>query len=303
MTLKEELPMNRAPAFQFYAADWFDFKVQRMSFAAQGAYIKLLAFMWKDSKDQCSLLDCDQNIATALGTTVEQWLAFRAEIQCPGDEIFREILPKNGEKFGKLFSERLHHESVKLRKYHELQSEKGKKSAQQRFNRGSTTVQPKHQPKGNSSSSSSSSDEEEDIPIGISSCATPQKKSTAHKKETAALPPEAHDSALQLVAHVESFPKAKKVDPGTVTAWTKEFERLHRIDGKSWEDIREVLTWTRHDPFWSTTILSGGKFREKWNTLTARMTEGQHRGPPHELRGLRILHGLPTKGGSHESSH
>jgi len=49
--------MNRPPAFQFYPKDWFDFKVQRMSLAAQGAYLKLLCFMWTDSKDQCSIPD------------------------------------------------------------------------------------------------------------------------------------------------------------------------------------------------------------------------------------------------------
>jgi hypothetical protein len=38
--------MNRPPAFQFYPKDWLDFRVQRMSLAAQGAYMKILCFMW-----------------------------------------------------------------------------------------------------------------------------------------------------------------------------------------------------------------------------------------------------------------
>lgn len=142
--------MNRAPAFQFYPKDWFDFKVQRMSLAAQGAYFKLLCFIWKDSKDQCSILDNNDLLARAIGTTVEHWLELRKEIQHASEPLFEE-------KNGRLVSARLHEEALKQRKYRKQQAIKGKLSAQQRSNRGSTTVQPKHQPKGNSSSSSSSS--------------------------------------------------------------------------------------------------------------------------------------------------
>ncbi len=141
--------MNRPPAFQFYPSDWFDFKVQRMSLTAQGAYIKLLCFMWKDSKDQCSILDNDTAIASALGTTVEQWLKLRAEMQVEDDSLFEQ-------KSGKLLSKRLAFEVAKQKEYREMQSKKGKASAEQRFNRGSTVVQPEGQPEVNSSSPSSS---------------------------------------------------------------------------------------------------------------------------------------------------
>jgi uncharacterized protein YdaU (DUF1376 family) len=142
--------MNRAPAFQFYPKDWFDFRVQRMSLAAQGAYLRLLCFMWVDSHNQCSIIDNNELLARAIGTTVEQWLELRAEIQCESDPIFEE-------KSGCLVSARLRLEASKQRKYRESQAEKGKRSAQQRFNRGSTAVQPEYQPEPNSSSSSSSS--------------------------------------------------------------------------------------------------------------------------------------------------
>ena len=140
--------MNRPPAFQFYPKDWLDFRVQRMSLAAQGAYLKLLCFMWADSHNQCSIIDNNELLARAIGTTVEQWLTLRNEIQCESDPIFEE-------KNGWLFSPRLRLEAYKQRKYRQSQAEKGKKSAKQRLNRGSTTVEPKYQPEGNSSSSSS----------------------------------------------------------------------------------------------------------------------------------------------------
>jgi hypothetical protein len=106
--------------------------------------------MWKDSKDQCSILDDNELLARAIGTTVEQWCELRSELQHCSEPLF-------ADKNGRLFSARLHEEATKLLKYRKQQAVKGKLSAQQRLNRGSTVVQPIHQPEANSSSSSSSS--------------------------------------------------------------------------------------------------------------------------------------------------
>jgi len=121
--------VNRPPAFQFYPKDWLDFRVQRMSLAAQGAYIKILCFMWTDSGNQYSIIDNNELLARAIGTRVEQWLQLRVEIQCESDPIFEE-------KNWHLVSARLRHEARKQRNYRQLQAEKGKRSAQQRLNRG-----------------------------------------------------------------------------------------------------------------------------------------------------------------------
>lgn len=142
--------MNRSPAFQFYPKDWLDFKVARMSLAAQGAYLKLLCFMWTDSKKQYSIPDDNNLLARAMGIPVDHWNELRKEIQHDFDPLLEE-------RSGLLISARLRHEAIKQRKYRKLQAEKGKLSAQQRFNRSSITVPPKYQPNGNSSSSSSSS--------------------------------------------------------------------------------------------------------------------------------------------------
>lgn len=142
--------MNRAPSFQFYPRDWLDFKVQRMSLSAQGAYLKLLCYMWNDSKDQCSIADDDELIARGLGTSVDTWVRLRVEIQNDSDPI---LATENG----CLVSRRLKAEASKQRKYRKLQALKGTLSGQRRSNRGSTAVQPEHQPDANSSSTSSSS--------------------------------------------------------------------------------------------------------------------------------------------------
>lgn len=141
---------DRPPAFQFYAKDWRDVKVRRMSLAAQGAYMSILADMWVDSKDQCSILDCNAFIARSLGISLNDWMELRGEIQ-------HEHEPLLVEENGRFISSRLKSEVIKQRKFRKLQSDKGKRSAEVRSNRGSTVVQPYGQPKVNSSSSSSSS--------------------------------------------------------------------------------------------------------------------------------------------------
>lgn len=144
--------MNRAPAFQFYPKDWFDFKVQRMSLKARGAYLQILCFMWNDSKDQCSIIDDNELISKALGIQFEEWVPLRGEMQVTGSPLFYE-------KKGKLYSDRLKRESMKQRNYRQLQHLKGVLSAKARLNRGSGSAQPKP----NSSSSSLSSSFKEQV--------------------------------------------------------------------------------------------------------------------------------------------
>jgi hypothetical protein len=121
--------MNRSPAFQFYPKDWLDFRVQRMSLAAQGAYLKILCFMWKDSQDQCSIIDDDRAIATAIGMPCEIWKELRDEIQFPGDPILKE----EGTDRRILRSCRLQREAEKQQNYAMQQAEKGKRGACKRW--------------------------------------------------------------------------------------------------------------------------------------------------------------------------
>lgn len=181
---------DRSPAFQNYPKDWRDVKVRRMSLAAQGAYRAILDDMWVDSKDQCSILDCDPFIAKSLGVTVDEWLRLREEIQ-------HEIEPLLLQKSGRLYSKRLKAEALKQRNYRQLQSEKGKKSAEKRFNHGSTAVQPEHQPEGNSSSSSSSS--------------SSQKIQKKRKSDTHAMP-----ETWDLTAEMVTYGAGKGMTPATI---------------------------------------------------------------------------------------
>lgn len=149
--------MNRAPAFQFYAADWFDFKVDRMSYAAQGIYMRLLAYMWKDSKDQCSLIDSNEDIAAALKIPAQEWLEYRKEIQRENSPIFLE-------KNGRLISKRLKVEADKQRNYRQIQKDKAlSRQASSRLARSS--AQASSQLGGSLHLQSSSSNKEEEISL------------------------------------------------------------------------------------------------------------------------------------------
>jgi len=65
--------------------------------------------------------------------------------------------------------------------------------------------------------------------------------------------------------------KSKAISDGNIRQWAEDIDKLNRLDGQSWESIKEVMEWSQKDPFWSVNILSGRKLREKWNTLTAHM--------------------------------
>jgi hypothetical protein len=120
------MKIERSPSFRFYAKDWRDVKVRRMSLAAQGAYMSILADMWVDSKDQCSMLDCQPFIAKSLGISLDEWMVLRGEIQCINEPLLTE-------KDGRLVSERLKLEVFKQRKYAKLQRDKGIKGAEKRW--------------------------------------------------------------------------------------------------------------------------------------------------------------------------
>lgn len=120
--------MDKSPAFQFYAGDWFDIRVLRMTLEARGAYIQLLAHMWKDSPDQCSIENEIQTISRALGVTKRRASRIMAEIQKRGDPIFK----KAGNR---LVSKRLQREKALQLERFNAKSGAGKKGAESRWHR------------------------------------------------------------------------------------------------------------------------------------------------------------------------
>lgn len=148
----------KAPAFQFYAAD-FLVGVASMPLAERGAYITLLAIQWNigaisgdDLPTIARVLGCSKSQAKAI------WFSLKDKFQRGPDGLWR--------------NERLEDERQKQAEYRRRQSDKGKASAAARGNGGSTKPPTKVQPLVNQTpnqnstllSSSSSSSSQEPIP-------------------------------------------------------------------------------------------------------------------------------------------
>jgi len=113
---------NKPPAFMFYPKDWLDKRVLRMSDEAQGIYMRLLCYMWKDSENQCSIEKDDATIEKVIGISHETWKKVRREIFWRGDPILK--------------TEGKYYVSSRLRKEREkqvLKSEKARESAEKRW--------------------------------------------------------------------------------------------------------------------------------------------------------------------------
>ena len=55
--------------------------------------------------------------------------------------------------------------------------------------------------------------------------------------------------------------------------WAADFDKCNRINKRSWDDIADVLHFSQKNTFWRKNILSGKKFREKYDRLLIEMTE------------------------------
>lgn len=73
----------------------------------------------------------------------------------------------------------------------------------------------------------------------------------------------------------ERLPNCTPYSETTLQSWAADFDKCHRLDGHAWEDVNEVLQFSQADPFWSTNILSAGKFRKQYTQLLAKMGGSQ----------------------------
>jgi predicted phage replisome organizer len=101
--------------------------------------------------------------------------------------------------------------------------------------------------------------------------ATPEKKEPTKKEEVQET--ETQKQAKELARYLKDL--HKKVDPkykGNVKGWMPYIERILRIDGRSYDEVRSVIEWAKTpDSFWFPNIMSGKKLREKFDTLIMQM--------------------------------
>ena len=69
----------------------------------------------------------------------------------------------------------------------------------------------------------------------------------------------------------ERLPTKPPASEATLQAWAHDIDRLHRLDGQSWDDIADALEFSQDDDFWAPNIMSGAKFRKQFFRLLAQM--------------------------------
>lgn len=115
--------MKQPPAFQFYASDYLSSsKVQRMTLAAEGAYIRLLAYNWQDGSIPADIPTLAKLCKCRPQTMESLW-----------NEYLAECFTVNGQP-GRLVNPRLEEVRKKLLDHKAERSESGKKGAAKRWN-------------------------------------------------------------------------------------------------------------------------------------------------------------------------
>ncbi|MGF7431069.1 hypothetical protein PQV03_09930 [Thermoanaerobacterium thermosaccharolyticum] len=87
---------------------------------------------------------------------------------------------------------------------------------------------------------------------------------------------------------LKNLPKARVPEPtiAGLKRWAYDIDLMIRIDKRDPEEIRSLIDWSHRDNFWRANILSPGKLREKWDTLTAhkmRNMQSKGRADPGEM--------------------
>lgn len=116
--------------------------------------------------------------------------------------------------------------------------------------------------------------EDEDVneSVGDVEKGTTRARKKAQKEKVFLEDDKAYKAAAYLAACIcKRLPSQKPADERRLQSWAAAFDKCHRIDGQSWEDIARVLKFSQEDPFWQQNILSAAKFREKYVQLLAKM--------------------------------
>ncbi len=221
----------KPPAFQFYPDDFIGGTCD-LSTEEVGAYIRLLCYQW------------------GRGSVPIDDIAKLARIA--GAKVTQDVM----HKFPLGVNNRLEAERVKQSEYRAKQSAKGHASAQARFNRGSTVVQPSREPQGQpevNSPSPSPSPSPSLIPDSISIAATKPQKPAA----------EGFEEFWQAYPNKAGKANALKV-------WNRDKPNL--------QTVLDALAWQKRAEAWTK---DGGQFIPHASTyLNGRRYEDERPKPP-----------------------
>ena len=118
-----------------------------------------------------------------------------------------------------------------------------------------------------------SSSDDDDTPPDVSPASGTDVRSKKEEKVFDA-DSDAYKAAAYLARQREkNYPNVKPPTEKDKQHWAADFDKCNRIDGYDWWDISDVLHFSQQSPFWRKNILSGKKFREKYDRLLIEMTE------------------------------
>lgn len=72
-------------------------------------------------------------------------------------------------------------------------------------------------------------------------------------------------------------PKHRPITEATVMRWARVADLTHGRDGRSWEEMNEMVAACQNDHFWWRNILSMEKFREKYDQLEVKVPKNGRR--------------------------
>lgn len=106
--------------------------------------------------------------------------------------------------------------------------------------------------------------------ISISLYYKTEEKKRGYMKEKGILEKET-ELALFFVAKIRvNMPKFKEPN---ILAWAKQIDKIHRIDGYDYEEIRSMILFAQKHYFWWRNILSPDKLRKQWDRLEAEQVK------------------------------
>lgn len=88
---------------------------------------------------------------------------------------------------------------------------------------------------------------------------------------------------MQLSVNLKTFilannPKAKP--PENLQNWCAEFDKILRIDGRTYEDVAAVMAYSQKDTFWMANILSPNKLRAHFDKLYLQAGSSRNKASP-----------------------
>jgi len=248
---------QRAPAFQFYPRQFAgDDRVMGMDLEAIGAHILLI----------CAAASSPEGYQIH----VDEY-AIRMRLRNPSDDVWQRIKKqllagawKVSEDGQWWIQSGLERTFQKQKKFGDQQRERaiarwsprGAKSVPDACGTDAAPM-----PDGCSSSSSSDQNITSE-PCGSDSDSTRRKKFS--------LPPTAEGQRLAqaLRGHILRNNPNAKVTEARVQKWAHEADRMIRLDGRTHQQIADLIDFSQKDDFWFANILSMGKLRQKFDQLT-----------------------------------